>query len=222
MRVLGPNGIRIALTVIILLGRQGTLRRSLARSARPDAATSRIAATMSETGFAFPTISGRQLLLDDGNAFVLRSFAYRPTPICGTRCPDPDGAYFDSSLPHRDGPWLRAAGANAVRIYGALFTDGSGNGIIQTTSEYLQQLANEGLWVLMGTEITIDPQIVVSNPNAPFSDFTVRQNIKNAHLALVEEFGSDPRIPNILMWVVGNEINAAIKPCNCENLRGVV
>ncbi len=148
------------------------------------------------TGFALPTISDRQLILDDDNLFIIRGFAYSPTPICQYPGGEPFDTYTDPRLPKRDTPWIRYAGGNVVRIYGALFTDGSDTWEIGTTHAYLRELEKRGIWVVMGTEI---------QPRECLDDGC--ENIVRAHVDLVRAFQG---VPNILMWGIGNEVNSHV------------
>jgi len=147
--------------------------------------------------FSLPTILGRHLFVDAGPAdqFVIRSFAYSPTPICQEANPAPFDTYTDPRLVERDGPWIRSAGANAIRIYGALVTDVDGNGTIGTTLAYIRSAAAQGLWVIMGTEI---PE------GTDFSNEDVCTRLIQEHVRLVSYFKGEP---NILMWAPGNEVD---------------
>ena len=145
--------------------------------------------------FLFPTLAGRQLL-QGSTRFELRGFAYAPTPIGE----DPsDGSipttYHNPALIERDGPFLKNAGANTIRIYGAIGVATNGVASLGTNLAYIQAAARQGLWVIMGTFI---------HPDTDFSDPELKQKIVTAHVALVRRFKNEP---NILMWAPGNEVN---------------
>ena len=148
--------------------------------------------------FVLPSISGRQLYQGDAR-FELRGFAYSPTPIGE----DPEAGEFPSTyknieLIERDGPYLAQAGANTIRIYGALGVDTNGVYSIGTSKEYIREAARHGLWVVMGTFIA---------PETDFSDAALRKKIIEAHVELVREFKGSS---NILMWAPGNEVNISL------------
>lgn len=159
------------------------------------AATSR---SRSKTGveFTLPSISGRQLIRDDGGLFFIRGFGYSPTPICQYPGGEPFDTYSGPRLPRRDASWIRYVGGNVVRIYGALFTDGSEEWVIGTTREYLRELEKRGIWVVMGTEIQ---SVECLNEGC--------DNVVQAHIDLVRTFRD---VPNILMWAPGNEVNSRV------------
>lgn len=146
------------------------------------------------TTFIRPAVSGRQLLLS-GEPFELRSVAYSPTPIGLDPNTGATGATTDTSFLQRDGPLLRAAGFNAIRIYGALGMRTDGTYGFGTATAWLQEAANQGLWVIMGTYIP---------PVLDFANASVRSQVRAAHTAMRNQFGSEP---NVLMWVIGNEVN---------------
>lgn len=168
------------------------------RSFRTFAACALCVAMVKSSAFAqfvLPAISGRQLITN-GQPFTLKSVAYSPTPIGSDPSASITSATMDPRLMQRDGPVLASLGANSVRIYGAMVMQMDGSFAFGVTREWLQEAADQGLWVLMGTFIP---------PQMDFSDATVRQDVIDAHLAMVNEFGAEP---NVLMWVPGNEVNA--------------
>ena len=146
--------------------------------------------------FTLPSISGRQLIRHDGGLFFIRGFGYSPTPICQYPGGDPFDTYSDPRLPRRDAPWIRYVGGNVVRVYGALYTDGTDNWTINTTREYIREFEKKGIWVIMGTEI---------QPINCLDDGC--ENVVQAHIDLVRTFRG---VPNILMWAPGNEVNSRV------------
>lgn len=145
--------------------------------------------------FILPTISGRQLLIS-GQPFTLKSVAYSPTPIGSDPSVGTTTATMNPRLMKRDGPLLQNLGANSVRIYGAMVMQMDGSFEFGVSNEWLQETAAQGLWVIMGTFIP---------PQMDFTDSTLRQNVIDAHAAMVSAFGDES---NVLMWVPGNEVNA--------------
>ncbi len=142
-----------------------------------------------------PSITGRHLLNSDGSWFQLRGFAYSPTPIGESPEEGTVTTYSDARLIARDGPIMAEAGANTIRIFGTLRIEKNGIWEIGTTSAFIREAAEHGLWIVMGSFI---------DPDTDFTDPALRQTIVDAHIELVRQFKGEP---NILMWAPGNELN---------------
>jgi hypothetical protein len=133
--------------------------------------------------------------MQGGQPFQLKAVAYSPTPIGLNPSTGATGATTDIRFIQRDGSLLRSAGIEALRIYGTLVIDGAGNASFGTTNSWVQAAAAEEQWVIAGSFI---------EPTTNFADTNRRNDIINAHVNMVNTFGSEP---NILMWVIGNEVN---------------
>jgi beta-galactosidase/beta-glucuronidase len=140
------------------------------------------------------TIDGRHILVN-GQPFTVRGVGYAPTPTgSDPEAASPYGDYFTptySAIPERDLPLLRAMGANTIRLWGwdphvdhTGFLDNAYNG------------GSSPLYVI--ASFWFGPPRDISQP-------ADRQ-------ALVAEFREMVALhkdhPAILMWAIGNELNA--------------
>jgi hypothetical protein len=139
-------------------------------------------------------VSGRRLLVN-GEFFTVKGVGYAPTPIgADPETMPPYGDYFTvahSAIYSRDLPLLRQMGANTVRLWGWKY-DADHN-------DFLDAAFNDGtrpIYVI--ASYWLDPSRDISDP-------TVRQ-------AIIAEFTHMVAIhkdhPAVLMWAIGNELNA--------------
>lgn len=138
------------------------------------------------------SVSGRQLLVN-GKPFMIKSVGYSPVPIGS----DPDLKKRDyytleySEIYERDIPIIRDMGANTIRIWGwdrdAEHTD------------FLNKLYNNGK----------DPIYIIASfwisQKLDLSNNDVREQLKSDFRKMVARNKDNPAI---LMWIVGNELNA--------------
>ena len=143
------------------------------------------------------TINGRQLLVA-GNPFVIKGVGYSPVPI--GEDPEtglPHGDYFTSnysSIYERDLPLLKQMGANVIRLWG--WNNGANH------LDFLDKAYNNGvnpIYVIAGYWINSGLDI---DPNSPSN---VREQLKSDFRAMVAAHKNHPAI---LMWCIGNELNA--------------
>lgn len=141
------------------------------------------------------TISGRQILLD-GAPFIIKGVGYAPVPICidPTTTP-PHGDYFTSDYSNiydRDLPLLRQMGANTVRLWG--WNNQSNH------TDFLDKAYNNGnnpIYVIV--TFWMDPLYY------DITDPDVRKAVKQAFRQMVAAHKNHPAV---LMWSIGNELNA--------------
>jgi hypothetical protein len=143
-----------------------------------------------------PVVTIRQHQIElNGSPFTIKGVGYSPTPIGS----DPEFAnpYGDnysagaSALYKRDLPMLRAMGANTVRLWGW-------NNSTDHT-DFLDDAYNQGsrpIYVIAAYWI---------NGNQNLSDPAVRNNLINGFRQMVAAHKNHPAI---LMWMIGNELNA--------------
>jgi beta-galactosidase/beta-glucuronidase len=140
------------------------------------------------------TVSGRQLRVD-GKPFTIRGVGYAPTPIGDDpEVASPHGDYFTSdysALYNRDLALLRQMGANTVRLWGWKTS--------ADHSDFLDAAYNNGnhpIYVIASYWL---------NANVNISDPAVRQGIKGEFTEMVAVHKNHPAV---LMWAIGNELNA--------------
>lgn len=150
------------------------------------------------------TTHGRQLLVN-GLPFLMRGVGYAPTPIGD----DPDyspahGDYFTSNyaaLYNRDLPLLRQMGANTVRLWG--WQDDGDHG------EFLGAAYNGG----------VAPIYVIASYWIPggldLSAPAVRDQLTSEFVTMVTVHKDNPAV---LMWAIGNELNATWMYGNADDL----
>jgi hypothetical protein len=141
------------------------------------------------------TISGRQILVD-GAPFTIKGVGYAPVPICidPTTTP-PYGNYFTSDYSYiynRDLPLLRQMGANTCRLWG--WNNQSDH------TDFLDKAYNDG----------VNPiYVIVTFWMEPWyydiTDPDVREAVKCAFRQMVAAHKNHPAV---LMWSIGNELNA--------------
>ena len=157
-------------------------------------------------------VMGRNLMLDD-KIFQVKGVGYCPTPIGqDPQINAPYGDYFTQafkSLYKRDLPLLRTMGTNTVRLWSW-----------QTTADHLDFLDsayNDGdnpIYVIAGFWINSGYNI---DPNDPENH---REIIKQDFLDMVRIHMHHPAI---LMWCIGNELNADwMYGNNLENLFSLI
>lgn len=138
------------------------------------------------------TVKGRHLLVN-GNPFIVKSVGYSPVPIGE----DPESYYRDyysykfKDIYNRDLPSIREMGANTIRLW-AWKND-------EDHTDFLNTAFNKGK----------DPIYVMAsfwiNPQSDFSSPEVRNKLKTDFRKMVSKNKDNPAI---LMWVIGNELNA--------------
>ncbi|MEW6419257.1 MAG: LamG-like jellyroll fold domain-containing protein [Nitrospirota bacterium] len=143
------------------------------------------------------TIEGRQLLVN-GNPLTIKGVGYSPVPIGDDpETTSPYGDYFTSDYSNiydRDLPLLRQMGANTVRLWG---WNNNANHI-----DFLDKAYNGGvdpIYVIAGYWINGGLDI---DPNSPAN---VREQLKAGFREMVAACKNHPAI---LMWAIGNELNA--------------
>jgi uncharacterized repeat protein (TIGR02543 family) len=143
------------------------------------------------------TISGRQLLVN-GNPFTIKGVGYSPVPIgVDPETTPPYGDYFTSgysSIYDRDLPLLRQMGANTIRLW-------CWNNIADHL-DFLDKAYNIGvnpIYVIAG--FWINPGLDID----PVSPSNVRAQLKAEFREMVSIHKNHPAI---LMWSIGNELNA--------------
>ncbi len=143
------------------------------------------------------TVSGRRILVD-GLPVLIRGVGYAPTPIGDDpETMSPNGDYFTtaySPIYQRDLPLLRAMGANTIRLWGW-------NNSADHT-DFLNKAYNNGVAPIY---------VVVTfwmGPSAypDISSDTARAQIKTAFRSMVAAHKNNPAV---LMWAIGNELNAS-------------
>ena len=152
------------------------------------------------TGSTYATtfsISGRQILVD-GAPFTIKGVGYSPVPIgIDPETTPPYGDYFTSNyspIYERDLPLLRQMGANTIRLWGWNNT--------ADHTDFLNKAYNNG----------VDPIYVIvtfwMGPSAypDISSLSARTQIKANFRAMVAAHKNHPAI---LMWSIGNELNAS-------------
>ncbi|KPA16043.1 PKD domain-containing protein [Candidatus Magnetomorum sp. HK-1] len=142
-------------------------------------------------------VMGRNLMLDD-KIFEVKGVGYSPTPIGhDPEIHAPYGDYFTSvhqDIYKRDLPLLRTMAANTIRLWSW-----------QPTADHLNFLDNaynngvDPIYVIAGFCINNGLNI---DPNDPKNQ---RKNIKQNFLDMVRTHMNHPAI---LMWCIGNELNA--------------
>jgi len=142
------------------------------------------------------TISNRSILLNN-QSFTLRSVGYSPVPIgIEPETTPPYGDYFTSNYDYiynRDLPLLRQMGANTIRLWGW-------NNSADHT-DFLNKAYNNGtepIYVIvtfwMGHSVYQD----ISSPEVRARAKTNFRNMVSSH----------KNHPAVLMWAIGNELNA--------------
>ncbi len=148
-------------------------------------------------GFAATVEIAQGHLLVDGDPFTITGVGYSPVPIgIDPEITPPYGDYFTSnysSIYDRDLPLLRQMGANTIRLWGW------NNAAVHT--DFLNKAYNNG----------VDPIYVIvtfwmgpsfyPDISSPFA----RAQIKTDFGAMVAAHKNHPAI---LMWSIGNELNA--------------
>lgn len=140
------------------------------------------------------TVSDRQVLVN-GAPFTIRGVGYAPAPIGDDpETTPPYGDYFTSgynAIYSRDLPTLRRMGANTIRLWGWKHdTD---------HSDFLDAAYNDGVRPI---------HVIVSywlDASRDISDPTVRQTIRAEFVQMVAIHKNHPAV---LMWAIGNELNA--------------
>lgn len=141
--------------------------------------------------------NGRQILVN-GEPFAIKGIGYAPTTIGDDpETTHPYGDYFTSdysALYDRDLPLLRQMGANTIRLWGWNNTaDHLG---------FLDKAYNNGIdpiYVIVGFWINAGLDIDPSSPS------NVREQLKADFREMVSMHKNHPAI---LMWSIGNELNA--------------
>lgn len=140
------------------------------------------------------TISGRQLLVE-GVPFTVKGVGYAPTPIGESPDDPPYGDYFTQeyrAIWERDLPLLREMGANTIRIWGWKHD--------ADHSAFLDAAYNDGdqpIYVICGYWI---------DKTARIWDPAVRQILVAEFVEMVQMHKDHPAV---LMWAIGNELNAS-------------
>ncbi|MEI8012198.1 MAG: glycoside hydrolase family 2 TIM barrel-domain containing protein, partial [Candidatus Omnitrophota bacterium] len=144
-------------------------------------------------------VVGRKLLVNNV-PFTVRGVAGEMTPA------GEDGVVYDWSLfpvnYTRDIPLMKAMGVNTIRTYKKE----------PTQKAALDALYAQGIYVVMG--FPVDPSYrdaLGATKVVNFGDPVVRANIKTRFVAMVHHWKNHPAI---LMWMLGNEVNAALDNTN--------
>lgn len=144
----------------------------------------------------FKIVNGR--LHRDGKPFIMKGVGYSPVPIgIDPQIGEPWGDYFTSnySLIHeRDLPEIRKMGANVLRLW--VFREDRDH------TDFLDKAYNNGkrpLYVV--PTFWIGPSVY---PNVCSTE--TRNNLKTAFRSWVAKYKNHPAI---LMWSIGNELNAS-------------
>jgi hypothetical protein len=140
------------------------------------------------------TVRGHHLTVD-GEPFLIKGVGYAPTPIGDDpETSPPYGDYFTSNcgaIYSRDLPLLREMGANTIRLWGWRYDADHG--------DFLDAAFNNG----------VRPMYVVVpywlDASRDISDPLVREAIQAEFTQMVAMHKDHPAI---LMWVIGNELNA--------------
>jgi len=143
------------------------------------------------------TISGRQIFVN-GDPFIIKGVGYSPVPIGhDPETTPPYGDYFTpeyNSIYDRDLLLLREMGANTIRLWGW--------NNIANHLDFLDKAYNNGvnpIYVIVGFWINAGLDI---DPDSPDN---VREELKADFREMVAAHKNHPAI---LMWVIGNELNA--------------
>jgi uncharacterized repeat protein (TIGR01451 family) len=185
-----------ALTVIIVIPSIPLINWQLTLNAEID---SSITETMVDqpikavTNLTIVTIGGRQILVN-GKPFTIKGVGYAPTPICNDPDSPPYGDYFTSNysvIYNRDLPLLRGMRANTIRLWGWKYD--------ADHTDFLDEAYNNGVSpIYVIVSFWLDPSRNISDP-------AVRE-------AIIAEFRQMVAIhknhPAVLMWAIGNELNA--------------
>lgn len=140
----------------------------------------------SRPGRSTVQVSGREFHLD-GRPFSVKGVDYSPTP------PSRDYRWDWSAHPERymsDFPLMRDLGLNAIRTYRPL-----------TRSEALDAASAHGLHVIQ--QFTVEP-LKLTCPEG-------RQYVEDRFAEMVSEWKDHPAI---LIWLIGNEVNASFQPAD--------
>ena len=150
-------------------------------------------------------VVGRQIFLD-GKPFTMKGVGYSPVPIgIDPEISPPYGDYFTSAygpIYSRDIPILRRMGANTIRLWGW-------NNAADHT-DFLDMAYNDGnapIYVVVTFWMGPSAYPDISSPKA-------RADIKSAFRSMVATHKNHPAV---LMWSIGNELNA---PWNYGNNPG--
>ena len=133
-------------------------------------------------------VTGHQMLVD-GKPFIIKGVGYSPVPI-GEGSKD----YYTSNyadIYNRDLPILRKMGANTVRLW--YWNNNADH------ADFLNKAYNDGkdpIYVIASFGISFDADI--SSPD-------IRNKIKSDFRKMVAKYKDNPAI---LMWIIGNELNA--------------
>jgi len=150
------------------------------------------------------TIRGRQILVS-GNPFTIKGVGYAPTPIGDDpETKPPYGDYFTSgysAIYGRDLPLLRRMGANTVRLWGWKYDADHTN--------FLDQAYDDGVSpIYVIVSFWVDKSRNISDPavrDAITAEFKQMVAIHKNH-------------PAVLMWAIGNELNAPWMFGDSDNL----
>ncbi len=140
------------------------------------------------------TINDRKILVS-GEPFTIKGVGYAPTPIGGDpETLPPHGDYFTSdysAIHNRDLLLLRQIGANTIRLWGWKY-DGD-------HTYFLDAAYDDGVKpIYVIASFWLDPSRNISDPTAReviIAEFTQMVAIHKNH-------------PAVLMWAIGNELNA--------------
>jgi beta-galactosidase/beta-glucuronidase len=140
------------------------------------------------------TIFGRKVLVN-GRPFIVRGIGYAPTPVGDdTEAHPPYGDYFTSAhsaIFNRDLPLLRQMGANTVRLWGWTYD--------ADHSDFLEAAHTNGIRpIYVIVSYWLDPSRDISKPET-------REEITAEFTQMV---AIHKEYPAVLMWAIGNELNA--------------
>ena len=144
-------------------------------------------------------VCGRKLLVNN-KPFTVKGVAAEMTPV------GEDGAVYDWSLfpanYNKDIPLMKAMGVNVIRSY-------KGE---PTQRAALDALYAQKIYVVMGFAVDRVYRNAQGNMQVVnFGDPVVRSNIKARFVEMVHHWKNHPAI---LMWMFGNEVNAALDNSN--------
>ena len=156
-------------------------------------------------------VSGGQILVKS-NPFTIKGVGYAPTPIGDDPETPPYGDYFTSDFSNiydRDLPILRGMGANTIRIWGWNKTSNHLDFLDKAYNNGVDPIyVIAGLWINSGLDI---------DPDSPAN---VREQLKADFREMVAAHKDHP---TILMWCIGNELNAVwMYGGNLDNLFSLI
>jgi hypothetical protein len=154
------------------------------------------------------SIQNRQVFVN-GAPFLIRGVGYAPSPIGqDPETMSPNGDYFTpdySAIFNRDLPFLRGMGANTVRLWGWKYN--------ADHTAFLDAAYNQGsrpIYVIISYWV---------NASLDLTNSTIRKQIINEFTQMVALHKNHPAV---LMWMIGNELNAPWMYGNSDDLFSLI